>query len=85
MGRRHVTKWSEMTALKVREFAFTDRVFIRIEPSSFLAGAIWVDMGKYPGFPELRLKLLAKERELHPDRVPYQKKDVKKRRTKGTR
>jgi hypothetical protein len=80
MGRRSVFRWREMTACKVHEFAFVDRIYIRIEPSSFLGGAYWVDMSKYPGFAEqLREKLLARERQLHPERAARQKTLSKKR------
>jgi len=73
MRQRQVFRWSEITTLKVKEFAFTDRMYIRIGPSSLFAGAYWVDVHKYPQFGELRKKLLAKESELHPERTPYQK------------
>jgi len=82
MGRRTVYRWRQMTALKVREFAFTELMFIRIEPSWFLGGAYWVDQSKYPGFAELRAKLLARERELHPERAQYQKTLTGKRRAR---
>jgi len=73
MRQRQVFPWNEMTSLKVREFAFTDRMYLRIEPSGLLSGACWIDQGKYPRFAELREKLLAKERELHPERAKFQK------------
>jgi len=77
-GQRHVFHWDSIRTLKVKEFAFTDRIYIRISPSSFFSGRYWIDMNKYPHFNELKNLLLKKEGELHPERIKYQKTEMVK-------
>jgi hypothetical protein len=83
LARRHEFAWRDVAVVKLKEFAFTDRIYLRVSRFSPLGGRYWFDANKYENFEELRQKLRRKEVELHPERARYQKRDMKPKEVKA--
>ena len=67
--------WKDLYNLKIKEFGFVDRVYIRIGPSKLLSGRFWLDVHMFGRGKALISFLKVIEGSLHPDRVRYQKVD----------
>jgi hypothetical protein len=68
--------WKDLNTLKVKEFGFVDRVYIRIGASRLLSGRYWLDVHMFSNGKSLMGFLRLIEGNLHPDRVMYQKVDL---------
>lgn len=67
--------WKDLYNLRIKEFGFVDRVYIRIGPSKLLSGRYWLDVHMFSKGKALMSFLKIIEGTLHPDRVMYQKVD----------
>ena len=75
--RRHAYQWADLSILKLKEFAFTSSVYIRIGKPRVLRGRYWIEGSKYDGIEALVLELRRRELILHPEREKYQKRTVR--------
>ena len=75
--RRHAYRWADLCVLKLKEFAFTGSIYIRIGKPRILGGRYWIEAGKYEGIEALVLELRKRELALHPERGKYQKRTVR--------
>lgn len=75
--RRHTYRWADLSTLKLKEFAFTGSVYLRIGTARILGGRYWIEAGKYEGIERLMVELRKREVALHPERKKYQKRAVR--------
>lgn len=73
-GRKHEYYWHELNFLRVREFPFTDRVYIRVGKGKLFSGRYWLDILQFENGGELLEKFKEVERRLHPEVAKYQKR-----------
>ncbi len=59
-SRKHAYKWDEMSQLRIKRFAMSDRVLVQIGNKA-LSGRYWISTGTISDGPELLEKLLLHE------------------------
>lgn len=75
-GRVHIYDYEDIYSVKIKEYMFIDKVYIRINNGKLLRGRYWVDLFQFNDYEELREKFRELEIEYHPEREKYQKKKV---------
>mgnify|MGYP006888180136 CR=1 FL=1 len=73
-GRKHKYYWHDINFLRVREFPFTDRVYVRVGKGKLFSGRYWLDILQFENGKELLEKFKEIERILHPEVAKYQKR-----------
>ncbi len=74
--------WKDLSSLKIKEFGFVDRVYIRVGAGRLLSGRYWLDVNVVNNGRALMDFLKIIEGTLHPDRVQYQMTSGNARRTR---
>ena len=65
-GRKHAYKWTDIQYLKVKEFIFTDKVYLRVGRQGLLSGRYWFNVNSLSNGNKFMEKMKNFEAKLHP-------------------
>ena len=65
-GKEHVFKWDEIKKLRIRQYTFTKKIYIRIGETTIVKGRYWLDLSIYSSGDEILQKFKKYEDILNP-------------------